>query len=183
MRLELLNNGVVAIRKVTADAMDYIDREREATPDAGHRHWLFSYNYEGTVYITATPYEEKKDLLRILDMLISHYGLIVSDNVKPMIDLWRRDELYAKQTYEANARAEALEGRLKSLQHLLKVGCEGCKNFCYDGDCGRCKLDGKELNETPLSFRNGKYDRQGVLHLGSKFYPHEDCKFLNEVIV
>lgn len=183
MRLELRDNGSMAIREVNADAMDYINRERAAAPDAEHRHWCLSYNYDGTVYITATPYEEKKDLLRILDVLIKHYGLIVPNNVKPLLYSWRRDELYSKQSYEANKRIDALEGHLKSLQRLMKEGCEGCKNFCHDGDYGRCKEDGKELNETPLSFRNGKYDRDGVWHICSKFYPHEDCKFLKEVII
>lgn len=183
MQLELRSNGSLAINGVTADAMDYINREREATPNGGHGHWIFSYDHEGTVYITATPYEEKKDLLRILDMLVSHYGLTVQNNVIPLLDSWRRNELYAEQTYQANMRAEGLEGRLKRLQHILREGCAWCRNFCHDGDCGRCGLDGKELSETPLSFRNGGYDGRGVQRVGSKYYPHEECKFLNEVIV
>lgn len=176
MRLELRNNGSVVIREVTADAMAYLEYERDLV-DATYTRWLFSHNQEGTVYITATPYEDKTHVYEIIEELIAHYGLIVPDILTPVLYTWRRDACIVKNCRE---KTDAMKERVYALKRVLKNGCEGCENFCYDGDYGRCKADGGVLNETPLSFRNGQYDRDGVWHVGQKFYPHESCKLLNE---
>lgn len=182
MRMEINPTGGVVLRDVTGEGAAYIDSERNkfVDPDDHYQHWIFSRNYEGTVYITVTPYEDKKKLVGMLNHLRENFGLTVSENARYVMHAWSMEAKIAMQQAEAQAQMLQFQNHIEKLKHVLREGCEGCENFCHDGDCGRCRADGKSLIETPLSPRCAKTDKGGRSYWGERFYPHEGCKYITK---
>lgn len=178
MRLDISIQGKIVLREVIGAAAEYIESERKKLADPDYQHWCFSKNYEGTVYVTATPYEDKTQLMELLDVLFEQYGLTLTEVTRHLLCAWRRDVLTAQEGERTSGLINGFEEQIKTLRKLLKDGCWGCENLVTDGDCGRCALNGERLNETPLSPRYGPEDGSCW---GQRFYPHEDCKYLTEV--
>lgn len=177
MRLELTSFGKIVLREVAGDAAEYIESERSKLVDPDYQHWCFSKNYDGTVYVTITPYEDKVEIVEQLDVLADRYGLTVSENMKTLLSAWRMEAMRAHENKKTNAEIRALESRINTLQRVLREGCEACTSFCFKEEYGRCKEDGKILHETPISPRYGPTDGSAW---GQRWYPHDGCKYLTE---
>lgn len=177
MRLEINSNGKIVLREVKGAAVEYIESERKKLVDPNYQHWYFSRNYEGTVYVTATPYEDKTEFVELLDVLIDRHGLTVTESARHLLRAWRRDALTARESERTSGLIKGLEEQIKTLRRLLKEGCAGCEYRVTDGDGCRCALNGEWLHETPLSPRYGPKDGSCW---GTKYYPNENCKYLTE---
>ncbi len=177
MKLEINTNGKIVLREIYGEAADYIENERKKLVEPNYQHWYFSRNYEGTIYITATPYEDKTEFVAMLDELVDRYGLTVSEGARHLLCAWRRDVLTAQEGERTSGLIKGLEEQIKTLRKLLNDGCGGCEYLVTDGDCVRCSINGERLHETPLSPR---YQPKDGSCWGQRFYPHEDCKYLTE---
>lgn len=180
MRLELRDDGAMLLRDVGDEAWEYINEERAKLPNPGWQHWLFSENrYEGTVYVTATPEEDKCELVRITDALIDKYGMELQGQALPVLQSWRREAAYAWHTSRNNESLYALKGQLDGLKAILKEGCVACGYFRLkrngDGLDGYCEACGKALAQTIFDFGNGK-TVDGISYPGTKYYPFSECK-------
>lgn len=189
MRFEISENGKLVLREVTDEAWEYITSEmKRLLTHPNYQHWYFSRErFDGSVYVTATPAEDKTEFMRIMDCLISDFGLEFTQASVHLIRAWRRDDAYAETASQWNAEKDAAEKQIKNLQRLLREGCNGCKHFRVEqiGDDadGYCTAGAtpQKLESSLLRFEHGEWDAdKKVYHPGRKYYPCSGCKYLNE---
>lgn len=188
MWFEITDSGRLVLRKVTDAAWEYINAElNRLRLEPRHQPWYFSRErYDGTVYITALPQEDKTEFVQIMNCLINEYGLCLTEASSHIVRAWRRDVAYARESERSNERERALEGQIRALKHILRDGCKGCANFCVeqigDDTNGYC-VRGEErsaLESSLMSFEHGGYDKRKIFHPDYKFLPCKKCKYLNE---
>lgn len=181
MRLELNSDGKFVLHGVSAEAWELIvsERERVGSPE----HFCFGReSFDGTVYVTVTQYEDKTEIVSILNKFVLRYDMTTDEAGEKMLNAWREE---AEQTYKimrSNAEREAAERLAMRLKQIMRDGCRTCSYFrserCGDDLNGYCTAMGKTaLQESPLSFQNGKMVN-GVHYMGTKFYPCDSCLFL-----
>lgn len=187
MQFEISDNGKLVLREVTDEAWAYINSEmNRLLTNPRFQHWYFSRErYDGTVYLTITPEEDKAELVRIFDVLVQEYGLTSTESAFPLLRAWRRDAAYSRESERANEERRALEGQLKALKRIIEHGCKECGSFYSEqvGDDlnGYCMQgeERRELESSTLSCAHGEFDAdKKVYHLGRKFYPCSGCKYL-----
>lgn len=184
MRLELDSEGKLYIRDITNDAWDYITKLRNLAGDPWD--WYFSKTpNNGSVRVYYNSYNFADDkLMGYLDELIGFYGMQYSASVGLVLQSWRDTCARQKGFVELLRENRKLEDNIRYFRAILPSGCKRCGNFCIirNGDDieGYCRLDGKyiHLDYTPLSFAYGDFDNNGVGYMGSKYFPHKGCKYL-----
>ena len=181
MRLELNSAGKYVLRGVSVQAWEYIKAERERC--GSPEHFCFGReNFNGTVYITVTQYEDKTEIVQILNKFVFRYGLTTDDTTERVLNMWREDAEQAYASMRANEEKRAAELLVTHLKRIMREGCKDCTYFrserCGDELNGYCTAMGKtELQAGALNFKDGLY-MKGVQYMGTKFYPCESCIFL-----
>lgn len=183
MRLEINGEGRIVIREVSDKALSYIDQERRKLVDPIYQHWVFSQNYDGTVYVTVTAEEDKTEIVRMIDGLIEGYGLTFTNAAAHLVCCWRRDLAYTTETERTNRERDAERKQIADLKRVLAEGCKNCVNFLrvQEGDEaeGYCTFGEKRhiLERSPLSSKHGEY-HGGIRYWGHKYYPCDQCKYM-----
>ncbi len=185
MILDVDRNGNIVLREVSEAAWNYIQSERECT-NTSPEHWIFGHEiYDGTVYVTVTPTEDKTEIVRITDKLIRDYGMKTTVITAHALLFWRREAAQALGIKRLNEISARLEKRVWSLKRILLNGCNSCTFFREipnaDDSDGYCMATGKYklLDGTPLSCEYGSV-KEGVRYTGVKYFPCKECKYLNE---
>lgn len=176
MRLEINGEGKPVLREVDDRAWAYIEGERSKLVDPKFQHWYFGeQRYDGTVYLTVWPQEDKAEFVSIIDKLIEEYGMTATKAAEQVLYAWRRDAAYAYATERTNREIKALQGEIEGLKRRLRGGCKGCPHFLFerkgDDEDGYCTANGKK----PLACAHVYPFRAGEPFRTVKFYPCETC--------
>lgn len=185
MRLEINGEGKPVLREVDDRAWEYIEGERRKKLMEPHgEHWYFGeQRYDGTVYLTVWPQEDKTEFVALIDKLIEEYGMTATKAAEQLLYAWRRDMAYALWSEDIQKDKKKLQDEIESLKRRLYHGCEGCPHFLFvrngDDEDGYCTANGKK--PLPVAFLYPC--KAGEPFHTVKFYPCETCIFTQGVIL
>lgn len=179
MRLEINSEGKPVLREVDDAAWAYIEGERNKLEDANYRHWYFGeQRYDGTVYLTVLPQEDKTEFVEHMDKLEQTYGLTATRAAAQVLYAWRREAACAYMAEKTNKEIRELEWKIRRLKRIVSEGCEGCPCFVSerkgDDENGYCTANGRRIlcAAAIYPFRAGEPFRK------MKFYPNGACERL-----
>lgn len=187
----LINSaGKLVFENISAEEQAYIDayRSRETyytkyRTQHGEYAGKLSENYQGTVYVLATPYEEKSAVVELLDELIRRFCVTVTPAAKSVLEAWRIQAGQSEGVAKLNEEIALLKQKEERFRKIMKEGCRACPHFRIgqsNGDMvGRCTVCGdKELPAT--AYLPGYGRTVGARNWGMKFYPCKGCEYLEE---